>query len=130
MTGNWLKHLLLFFLSVSASVGNTDESTTDNSKGYDEIDYEKLGQLGTYWYGDVFRIKDKKTQKIYALKRLGPGKCEHAENEINTLQQLSHRNIVKMIANNLGARSEGDSVHIVLEHMPCNLDAALSYSAT
>ncbi|OIR55851.1 MAG: uncharacterized protein A8A55_3403, partial [Amphiamblys sp. WSBS2006] len=31
---------------------------------------------------------------------------------------------------NLGARSEGDSVHIVLEHMPCNLDAALSYSAT
>ncbi|OIR56154.1 MAG: CMGC protein kinase, partial [Amphiamblys sp. WSBS2006] len=51
--------------------------------------------------------------------------------EIKALEQLDHKNIVKMIANNLGARSKDGPVHIVLEHMPCDLKyAALSLPGT
>ncbi|OIR57180.1 MAG: CMGC protein kinase [Amphiamblys sp. WSBS2006] len=130
MAGKRLKHLLLFFLSASEIVGAADESVMDTDKPaeYREDDYEKLGQLGTYWYGTVYKVREKKTGKIYVLKRLGPSKHEYAENEVRALQQLGHRNIVKMIANNIEARSEDGPVHIVLEYMPCDLKyAALNH---
>ncbi|OIR56375.1 MAG: CMGC/CDK protein kinase, partial [Amphiamblys sp. WSBS2006] len=135
MTRRYLKHILLFFLTSFVIVGAAEESVvdTDNSpEYYKEEDYVKLDDIGSGSYGAVSKVREKKTGKIYALKTFPfvLTRYAHAESEIKALEQLDHKNIVKMIAKNLGARSEGDSVHIVLEHMPCNLDAALSYSAT
>ncbi|OIR56189.1 MAG: CMGC protein kinase [Amphiamblys sp. WSBS2006] len=129
MTGNYLKQLVLFFLSGSAIVCAAGESTvdTDSPPVYKEEDYEKVGDLGKGAFGVVSKVIEKKTGKIYALKTFNPEPrgYEHAENEINALKQLDHGNIVKMITNNLGARSEDESVHLVLEHMPCNLYRAI-----
>ncbi|OIR57181.1 MAG: CMGC protein kinase [Amphiamblys sp. WSBS2006] len=133
MAGKYLKHLLLFFLSASAIVGAVDESVVDTDKAseyYKEKDYEKLDNIGFGKFGTVSKVREKKTGKIYALKTFGSGPegYEHAEREINTLEQLDHKNVIKMIANSLGARSKEDPVHIVLEYMPCDLKyAALNH---
>ncbi|OIR57186.1 MAG: CMGC/CDK protein kinase, partial [Amphiamblys sp. WSBS2006] len=119
MAGRYLKHILLFFLTASVIVGAAEE--------YKEEDYVKLCGIdyGSYW--TVSKVREKKTGKIYALKTFtpGPGGYGHAAKEINALEQLDHKNVIKMIANSLGARSKEDPIHIVLEHMPCDLDAAL-----
>ncbi|OIR56041.1 MAG: CMGC protein kinase, partial [Amphiamblys sp. WSBS2006] len=42
------------------------------------------------------------------------------------LKQLDHENIIKMVAcSDMGNRREEDPVHIVLEHMPCDLYHAI-----
>ncbi|OIR56765.1 MAG: CMGC/CDK protein kinase [Amphiamblys sp. WSBS2006] len=123
MTRKYLKHLVLFFLAVSVIVGAADESPvdTDNSKGYDEADYEKIGHIGSGSYGIVSKIQEKKTGKIYALKTQKKEGCSHATKEINALKQLDHENIVKMITNNTKNRHKGDFLCIVLEYIPFSL---------
>ncbi|OIR57947.1 MAG: uncharacterized protein A8A55_1282, partial [Amphiamblys sp. WSBS2006] len=110
MAEKYLKHLL-FFLAA-------DESTVDAKRqvGYVEADYEKLGLIGSGYFGIVSKIKEKKTGKIYALKTQKKDDCYHATKEINALKQLDHENIVKMIANNTKNRHSGDLLCIVLEH--------------
>ncbi|OIR55579.1 MAG: uncharacterized protein A8A55_3675, partial [Amphiamblys sp. WSBS2006] len=100
MAGKYLKHLLLFFLSASAIVGAVDESVMDTDKAseyYKEEDYEKLCNIGFGKFGTVSKVREKKTGKIYALKTFGSGPegYEHAEREINTLEQLDHKNVIK-----------------------------------
>ncbi|OIR56069.1 MAG: CMGC/CDK protein kinase [Amphiamblys sp. WSBS2006] len=125
MAEKYPKHPVLFFLSASAIVGAIG--------GYKEDDYENHGYIGSGCYGTVYRVREKKTNKIYALKTFVPGQeeCEHAEREISTLRQLKHENIVRMVASSdIENRCEEDPVHIVLEHMPCDLNAALGHPET
>ncbi|OIR56763.1 MAG: CMGC/CDK protein kinase, partial [Amphiamblys sp. WSBS2006] len=116
-------------MTASAIVGAADESTigTDNPKGYDKEDYVKLDDIGSGSYGIVSKIQERKTGRVYALKTQKSSYHVYVKNEINALKQLDHENIVKMITNNLEARSEYDPVHIVLEYMPYDLDAALNH---
>ncbi|OIR55758.1 MAG: uncharacterized protein A8A55_3496, partial [Amphiamblys sp. WSBS2006] len=83
---------------------------------YVEADYEKLGLIGFGYFGNVSKIQERKTGKIYALKTQKNYGCSHATKEINALKQLDHENIVKMIANNTKNRHSGDLLCIVLEH--------------
>ncbi|OIR56764.1 MAG: CMGC/CDK protein kinase [Amphiamblys sp. WSBS2006] len=129
MTGKCPKHMLLF-LSASAIVGAADEYIVDidKSKGYDEEDYVKLGDIGSGCFGAVSKIEEKKTGKIYVLKTFVDGSegYEHATKEINALKQLKHENIVRMAASSdIANRHKDGFVHIVLEYMPSDLDAAL-----
>ncbi|OIR57182.1 MAG: CMGC protein kinase [Amphiamblys sp. WSBS2006] len=132
MTRNSLKHLALFFLSASAAiVGIAVESVvdTDNpSEYYDKEDYEKLGFIGSGEFGTVYKIEDKKTQRIYALKIQKMFYFLNAEKEISALQQLDHENIVKMVARtDITSRHKYEPFHIVLEYMPYDLDAVLNH---
>ena len=71
-----------------------------NSK-YEESDFIKISKLGNGSYGQVFKIKHKETNNIYALKEINKTKLmkEHkgyqiyVENEM--LKLCSHENIVK-----------------------------------
>ncbi|OIR56273.1 MAG: CMGC/CDK protein kinase [Amphiamblys sp. WSBS2006] len=128
MTKECLKHLLLF-LSASAIAGTAVESTvdTDNTpEYYDEADYESLGCIGSGCFGNVFKIQERETGKIYALKTQNGLFSFIAESEIDALEQLDHGNIVKMItSSDITSRHEYEPVQIVLEHMPCDLHYAI-----
>ncbi|OIR56274.1 MAG: CMGC protein kinase [Amphiamblys sp. WSBS2006] len=121
MARRYLKHILLFFLVTSVIVGAAE--------GYKEADYERLDDIcsGSCW--TVSKVREKKTGKIYALKTFvsGPKGYEHAEKEISALEQLDHESIVKMRTSNIENRQRDDPVHIALEYLPCDLDAALSH---
>ncbi|OIR56813.1 MAG: CMGC/CDK protein kinase [Amphiamblys sp. WSBS2006] len=125
MTRKYLKHLVLFFLSASAIESAID---TSNPPVYREEDYEDLGLIVEGGYGAVSKVREKKTGKIYALKTytIDWSVYAHAENEVIALRQLDHENIIKMVAcSDMGNRREEDPVHIVLEHMPCDLYQAI-----
>ncbi|OIR56424.1 MAG: CMGC/CDK protein kinase [Amphiamblys sp. WSBS2006] len=135
MARKYPKHLALFFLSTSVIVGAADESVIDTGKVveyYDEEDYVNLGSIGSGMFGGVSKVREKKTGKIYALKTFLPGLegYVHATKEINALKRLNHKNIVKMIANNIENRRKDKDVHIVLECMPCDLNDVLNNPKT
>ncbi|OIR56812.1 MAG: CMGC/CDK protein kinase [Amphiamblys sp. WSBS2006] len=118
MTRKYLKHLVLFFLAASAIVGAADE--------YKEDDYVKLYKIGSGDFGAVSKIEEKKTGKIYILKTQKSDCHVYVRNEINALKQLDHPNIVKMMAcSDITRRRRNEPFHIVLEHMPCDLDQAI-----
>ncbi|OIR56811.1 MAG: CMGC protein kinase, partial [Amphiamblys sp. WSBS2006] len=132
MTRNCLKHLVLFFLSGSATVRAVD---TSNPPVYREEDYEKLDddKLGDGSHGVVSKVREKRTGKIYALKTFTLKKKGYlyAKDEINALKQLDHENIIKIVAcSDMRNRREEYPVHIVLGHMPCDLNAALGHPET
>ena len=72
-----------------------------NHSTYKESDFVKLSRLGNGAYGQVFKVKNKDTNKIYALKEINKLKLIKEnkfhqiliENEI--LKVCSHPNIVK-----------------------------------
>ncbi|OIR56502.1 MAG: CMGC/CDK protein kinase [Amphiamblys sp. WSBS2006] len=134
MAGKYLKHPVLFFLSASAAIVSIEaESVVDTDKPseyYDGANYEKLGLIASGSFGTVSKIEEKKTMEVYVLKTFLAGSravYAHAENEINALKQLDHENIVKMVAcSDIRNKQERDGpVHIVLEHMPCDLHRAI-----
>ncbi|OIR56814.1 MAG: CMGC protein kinase [Amphiamblys sp. WSBS2006] len=112
---------MLFFLFGSVIVGAAGE--------YKEEDYEKLDDLGSGVFGTVSKVREKKTGEIYALKTFPPEPegYWHARKEVIALKQLEHERIVKMVAcSDIGNKQKRDSpVHIVLEHMPCDLFRAI-----
>ncbi|OIR57706.1 MAG: CMGC protein kinase [Amphiamblys sp. WSBS2006] len=135
MTRKHLKHLILFFLSASVIVGAIDGSAVETGKPatYNEEDYENLADVGSGGYGAVSKVREKKTGKIYALKTFKTGSrgYEHARNEIKALKQLDHENIVKMVAStDITKRREYNSFHIVLEHMPQDLEGIWNHPRT
>ncbi|OIR56453.1 MAG: CMGC protein kinase [Amphiamblys sp. WSBS2006] len=129
MTGNCLKHPMLLFLGAAAIVCAAEESVVDTNKTaeYKEEDYEKLYDIGSGSYGAVSKVREKKTGEIYALKTHKSSYRVYAEKEIRALQQLDHKNIVKMVTSNIESRCKDEPVHIVLEYLPCDLDAVLSH---
>lgn len=66
-------------------------------------EFEKLDQIGQGTYGVVYRARDSKTGKIYALKRMKISDQHSMQGfplssirEIQTLKLLSHPNIIKL----------------------------------
>lgn len=58
------------------------------------MDYENLGQIGHGSYGEIYKIKSKKDNKLYALKKYQSHWAWKEESDF--LSRLSHRNIVRM----------------------------------
>ena len=80
---------------------NKKESNIINNSTYNESDFIKIGKLGKGSYGQVFKIKHKETNKIYALKELNKSKLIKENKfyqikiENDMLELCSHPNIVK-----------------------------------
>lgn len=72
-----------------------------NNSKYNESDFIKLSRLGNGSYGQVFKIKQKETNKIFALKEINKSKLlkenkyYQLKTENDILKLCSHPNIVK-----------------------------------
>ena len=80
---------------------NEPEGFINNNSSSKESDYIKLSRLGCGSYGEVFKVKHKETNKIYAIKEINKAKLLKEnkyyqviiENEM--LKECNHSNIVK-----------------------------------
>ncbi len=80
---------------------NEPEILINNNSSSKESDYVKLSRLGCGSYGEVFQVKHKETNKIYAIKEINKAKLIKEnkyyqaiiENEM--LKECNHPNIVK-----------------------------------
>ena len=76
--------------------------------------YEKLKKIGSGNYGTVYKIRDKKDNKIYAIKEIERGKIkiEAIKNEANILSMFNSDKIVKYY----GLFSDKDNFYIKMEY--------------
>ncbi|OQS02218.1 cell cycle-related kinase [Thraustotheca clavata] len=90
-----------------------------------EETYELLDRIGNGNFGEVHRIRELATGRVFALKRLRVnGDVEKLQlippaafNELQALQKLSHRNIVQLIE----VVPQGAGIGLVLEYMEMDL---------
>ena len=80
---------------------NEPENLYNNNTSLKESDYMKLSKLGCGSYGQVFKVKNKETSKIYAIKEINKSKLIKENKyyqikiENDMLNVCSHPNIVK-----------------------------------
>ena len=80
---------------------NEPENFYKNNSTSKESDYIKLSRLGCGSYGEVFKVKHKETNKIYAIKEINKAKLMKENKyyqviiENLMLKECSHPNIVK-----------------------------------
>lgn len=85
------------------SISTSNTSTSSNNKRIEiEDNYQKLEKVGEGTYGVVYKVRDKRTGKIAALKKIRlenekEGVPSTAVREISILKELEHENIVKLI---------------------------------
>ena len=98
-----------------------------------EIDshYRIVGSIGEGAYSQVFKAIDQRTDKIVALKRVKIRKAEEGlpkefVREIETLQRLLHRNIVRIEKVFIGK----SNINIVYPFCVCDLDNLLNVKMT
>lgn len=93
-------------------------------------DYEKISQIGCGSYGVVYKVRNKGTQDIEALKRvklnlrqnaLEGGIPSSSLREIAALKNLKHPNIVSLRE----VRHTGTSLYLIFEHMDQDLKKTL-----
>ena len=99
---------------------NEQENLYNNNTTIKESDYIKLSKLGCGSYGQVFKVKNKETSKIYAIKEINKSKLIKEnkfyqaiiENEM--LKGCNHPNIVKYF----GFYETQDNFAIIEEYCP------------
>ena len=83
-----------------ASKNEKDSNSFINNSTFKESEFIKLSRLGNGSYGQVFKIKHKETNKIYALKEINKSKLIKENKyyqiiiENDMLKSCSHPNIV------------------------------------
>lgn len=96
--------------------------------------FEKIAQVGEGTYGNVFKVKDKTTGEVYAMKKIKMDKEKEgfpitALREIKLLRQLDHGNILKLkeivTSKGNGENSRGN-VYLLFEYLDHDLDGLLN----
>lgn len=90
--------------------------------------YELLQKLGKGAYGVVWKVMDKKTRNILALKKIfdafqNATDAQRTFREIMFLQELDHENIIKLY-NVIRADNDKD-IYLVFEYMETDLHAVI-----
>ena len=87
--------------------------------GHAYINYEEEERIGSGAYGSVYKIKDKRDNKIYAIKKIQKGKVKIKEiqKEANILSKFNNDKIVKYY----GLFSDKDNLIIKMEYCESNL---------
>lgn len=93
--------------------------------------YEIIQKLGKGAYGIVWKVQDKKTKNIVALKKIFDAfqnntDAQRTYREIMILQELDHENIVKLL-NVIRADNDKD-IYLVFEFMESDLHAVIRAS--
>ncbi|GBN04969.1 Cyclin-dependent kinase 10 [Araneus ventricosus] len=87
-------------------------------------EFEKIAFIGEGAYGSVYKVRDKKNDKIVALKKLKIAKNEKSfpmnfTREVNILKRLYHDNIANLLGVVVGRVFE--STYLLLEYCPYEL---------
>ncbi|CAO3638130.1 unnamed protein product [Mucor fragilis] len=99
----------------------------------DVEDFEKLNRVGEGTYGVVYRVVDKKTKQIVALKKIRmeretDGMPVSSLREISILKRMRHQNIVNVTDVAVGPRLE--SIFLVMEYCEQDLGSLLDMVPT
>lgn len=94
-------------------------------------DYATLEKIGEGTFGQVFRAKHRRTGEVFALKKIRLRRAEDglataALRELKALQQLEHRNVVRLVE----SFPHGSALVLVLEHMQSDLARLLEHAPT
>ncbi|KXZ45606.1 hypothetical protein GPECTOR_53g99 [Gonium pectorale] len=84
--------------------------------------YVRLGILGRGAYGTVYRVMNRETQQMHAVKQVRTtetGLCEATVREIATLRELQHGNIVSL--RDVIASPSSSSAYLVMELLDTDL---------
>eukprot|EP01017_Pseudomicrothorax_dubius_P021359 TRINITY_DN2303_c0_g2_i5.p1 TRINITY_DN2303_c0_g2~~TRINITY_DN2303_c0_g2_i5.p1 ORF type:complete len:251 (-),score=57.90 TRINITY_DN2303_c0_g2_i5:29-781(-) len=90
--------------------------------------YEILQKLGKGAYGIVWKVMDKRTRQILALKKIfdafqNATDAQRTFREVMILQELDHENIIKL-SNVIRAENDKD-IYLVFEYMETDLHAVI-----
>jgi cyclin-dependent kinase 12/13 len=96
--------------------------------------FEKIKQVGGGTYGIVYKVRDKETGEIQAIKKIKMEKEKEgfpitALREIKLLKQLSHPNIVQLkeiVTSRGDAENSRGNVYLLFEYMEHDLDGLLN----
>ncbi|KAI9311046.1 kinase-like domain-containing protein [Dichotomocladium elegans] len=99
----------------------------------DVDEFEKLNRVGEGTYGVVYRVKDKKTRQVVALKKIRmeretDGMPISSLREISILKRMSHPNIVNVTDVAVGSKLE--SIFLVMEYCEQDLGTLLDMVPT
>lgn len=94
-------------------------------------DYATLEKIGEGTFGQVFRAKHRRTGEVFALKKIRLRRAEDglataALRELKALQQVEHRNVVRLVE----SFPHGSALVLVLEHMQSDLARLLEHVPT
>ena len=78
-------------------------------------DYEILQKLGRGGQGFISKVRSKKNNLIYAMKRIDD--YEYMYNEIQIMKKLNHPNICKFYSK---AKDENENIYLLLEYVENN----------
>ncbi|KAI7879484.1 Pkinase-domain-containing protein [Lichtheimia hyalospora FSU 10163] len=99
----------------------------------DVEDFQKLNRVGEGTYGVVYRVRDRKTKQIVALKKIRmeretDGMPISSLREISILKRMSHQNIVNVTDVAVGPKLE--SIFLVMEYCEQDLGTLLDMVPT
>ncbi|KAJ8653594.1 hypothetical protein O0I10_010744 [Lichtheimia ornata] len=99
----------------------------------DVDDFQKLNRVGEGTYGVVYRVRDRKTKQIVALKKIRmeretDGMPISSLREISILKRMSHQNIVNVTDVAVGPKLE--SIFLVMEYCEQDLGTLLDMVPT
>ena len=88
---------------------------------YDDFEIDFRNPLGKGGFSDVYKAKEKRTGKIYAIKRIPIDKLE--EEEINNMLKMNEcENSIKYY----GYFKEGNLIYLIMELCDCNLEQIIN----
>ena len=73
--------------------------------------YEIIQEIGRGAFSVVYKVKSKKDNNIYCLKKINMKKTKDKENEINILSNLDHPNLIKFFY----SYSNEEGIYIIME---------------
>ena len=96
--------------------------------------FEKIKQVGEGTYGNVFKVRDKTTGEVYAMKKIKMDKEKEgfpitALREIKLLRQLDHNNILKLkeiVTSKGNEENSRGNVYLLFEYLDHDLDGLLN----
>ena len=106
------------------SLQSVGSITYTKNIGSEPKDFEILRELGKGAFGEVFKVRSKLDDKIYAMKKMylhelrekGEKHCELAKREVTFLSFLSHPHIIKYYKD--FTSDNEDTLYIITEYVP------------
>jgi len=106
--------------SLSRLESPAQPKTEDSAKPALDANYEILEKIGQGGMGAVYKVKDRVTNKIFAIKVLNDGLCqdkrnlERFENEIKASMTLSHPNLVTVYKQGI---TSGGAPYLLMDYL-------------
>ena len=106
----------------NAITGNNGDKANSGDRVFSpsfKHEYQKLQQIGSGTYGDIWKVQRKTDHKIFVLKNvtlvnLTQQQIKLSMGEVEAMKKICHPNIIKFYESCM----EGRSINIIMEHAP------------